>query len=116
MPGAYVPPEQAPTSPPTTLPVSEQPQLPKTADEAKGGPIQTIQIQSDSNIAPVRSSDGSSIAAFNAYTGTFYRIKPDGTSEKRAIKTGLSDAINVEVTAGLKENEKVLEKPQKEIK
>ena len=42
--------------------------------------------------------------------------KPDGTSEKRAIKTGLSDAINVEVTAGLKENEKVLEKPQKEIK
>lgn len=42
--------------------------------------------------------------------------KADGTSEKRAIKTGLSDAINVEVLSGLKENEKVMEKPQKEIK
>lgn len=42
--------------------------------------------------------------------------KPDGTSEKRAITTGLSDAINLEVTGGLKEGEKVLEKPQKEIK
>jgi HlyD family secretion protein len=42
--------------------------------------------------------------------------KPDGTSEKRAIKTGLSDAINVEVVAGLREGDKVLEKPIKEIK
>jgi len=42
--------------------------------------------------------------------------KPDGTSEKRAIKTGLSDAINVEVIAGLAEGDKVLEKPKKEIK
>lgn len=42
--------------------------------------------------------------------------KADGTSEKRAIKTGLSDAINVEVVAGLKEGDKVLEKPMKEIK
>jgi HlyD family secretion protein len=42
--------------------------------------------------------------------------KPDGTSEKRVIKTGLSDAINVEVTSGLAEGDKVLEKPKKEIK
>jgi HlyD family secretion protein len=42
--------------------------------------------------------------------------KPDGTTEKRAIKTGLSDAINVEVIAGLKDGDKVLEKPMKEIK
>lgn len=42
--------------------------------------------------------------------------KPDGKPEKRSIKTGLSDAINVEVTAGLRENDRVLEKPKKEIK
>lgn len=42
--------------------------------------------------------------------------KPDGQSEKRVITTGLSDAINVEVTGGLKENDRVLEKPKKEIK
>lgn len=42
--------------------------------------------------------------------------KPDGTAEKRAIRTGLSDALNVEVISGLKEGDKVLEKPQKEIK
>lgn len=87
VPGAYVPPEQVPSAPPTTLPVSEQPQLPKTGEEAQGGPVQTIQIQSDSTIAPVRASDGSSVAAFNSYTGTFYRIKPDGTSEKLSDQT-----------------------------
>ncbi len=32
-------------------------------------------------------------------------------SEERAIKTGLSDAINIEVLSGLKEGDKVLEKP-----
>lgn len=42
--------------------------------------------------------------------------KADGTSEKRAIKTGLSDAITIEVLSGLKEGEKVMEKPTKEIK
>jgi HlyD family secretion protein len=42
--------------------------------------------------------------------------KPDGTSEKRIIKTGLSDAINVEVISGLSENDRILEKPQKEIR
>lgn len=42
--------------------------------------------------------------------------KADGTPEKRIIKTGLSDAINIEVLSGLKQGEKVLEKPAKEIK
>ena len=42
--------------------------------------------------------------------------KPDGTTEKRAIKTGLSDAIQVEVLSGLSEGDRVLEKPKKEIK
>lgn len=35
----------------------------------------------------------------------------DNKSEERAIKTGLSDAINIEVLAGLNEGDKVLEKP-----
>ena len=37
-------------------------------------------------------------------------------TQPRAIKTGLSDAINVEVVSGLKEGEVVVEKPVKEIK
>jgi HlyD family secretion protein len=41
--------------------------------------------------------------------------KADGTAEKRIIRTGLSDAITVEVTNGLREGEKVLEKPGKTI-
>jgi HlyD family secretion protein len=35
----------------------------------------------------------------------------DNKPEERAIKTGLSDAINIEVVSGLKEGDKVLEKP-----
>lgn len=35
--------------------------------------------------------------------------------EDRAIKTGLSDAINIEVLAGLNEGEEVVEKPAKKI-
>ena len=42
--------------------------------------------------------------------------KADGTAEKRTIKTGLSDAVQVEVTSGLKEGEVVQEKPVKEVK
>jgi HlyD family secretion protein len=41
--------------------------------------------------------------------------KADGTSEERRVKTGLSDAINVEVLEGLTEGEQVMEKPPKEI-
>jgi HlyD family secretion protein len=36
-------------------------------------------------------------------------------SEERLIKTGLSDAINIEVISGLKEGDEVLEKPVKKI-
>ncbi|MCL4510022.1 MAG: efflux RND transporter periplasmic adaptor subunit [Bacteroidetes bacterium] len=39
----------------------------------------------------------------------------DNKSEERAIKTGLSDAINIEVVSGLKEGDKVLEKPVTKI-
>ena len=39
----------------------------------------------------------------------------DGTGTERFIKTGLSDAINVEILEGLKEGELVQEKPPKEI-
>ncbi len=38
-----------------------------------------------------------------------------GRSDQRAIKTGLSDAINVEVVSGLKEGDEVFEKPVKKI-
>ena len=42
-------------------------------------------------------------------------LLPDGTTEDREIGTGLSDAINVEVTEGLEEGEKVVEAPPREI-
>ena len=38
-----------------------------------------------------------------------------GKDEERFVKTGLSDAINIEVLAGLTEGEEVLEKPVKKI-
>ena len=37
------------------------------------------------------------------------------TSEERLIRTGLSDAINIEVTDGLKDGDEVMEKPVKKI-
>jgi HlyD family secretion protein len=49
-------------------------------------------------------------------TGWVMVQKADGTAEKRAIRTGLSDAIQVEVLSGLKEGEVVQEKPVKEVK
>jgi HlyD family secretion protein len=39
-----------------------------------------------------------------------------GESVEKAIETGLSDGINIEVVSGLEEDEEVLEKPEKEIK
>lgn len=39
----------------------------------------------------------------------------DGTAQKRVIRTGLSDAVQVEVLGGLREGESVLEKPAKTI-
>lgn len=41
--------------------------------------------------------------------------RADGTAEKRVIRTGLSDAVQVEVLSGLREGETVLEKPAKKI-
>jgi len=38
-----------------------------------------------------------------------------GKEEEKLIKTGLSDAINIEVISGLKEGDEVLEKPVKKI-
>ncbi len=40
----------------------------------------------------------------------------EGKPQKRWIRTGLSDAISVQVTAGLREGERVLEKPVQEVK
>jgi HlyD family secretion protein len=42
-------------------------------------------------------------------------LLPDGRQEERAIRTGLSDAINIEVIQGLTEGEKVVEPPPREI-
>lgn len=41
--------------------------------------------------------------------------RADGTSEKRVIQTGLSDAMQVEVLDGLEEGEQVLEKPTRTV-
>lgn len=47
---------------------------------------------------------------------TFVQIpKGENEFEERLIKTGISDAILIEVTDGLKEGEDVLEKEVKEI-
>lgn len=40
---------------------------------------------------------------------------PNGTDERRAVETGLSDAINVEVLSGLVEGELVVEAPPRDI-
>ncbi|NIM50903.1 MAG: efflux RND transporter periplasmic adaptor subunit [Gemmatimonadales bacterium] len=52
------------------------------------------------------------------FSGDTARVRvqlPDGTIEDRVIETGLSDAINVEVLSGLREGEKVVEPPPREI-
>lgn len=41
---------------------------------------------------------------------------PDGKPQKRYIRTGLSDAINIEVVSGLRDGERVLEKPTRDVK
>ena len=42
-------------------------------------------------------------------------LRPDGELEEREIETGLSDAIHIEVVDGLREGEKVVESPPREI-
>jgi HlyD family secretion protein len=39
----------------------------------------------------------------------------DGQTDQRAIRTGLSDAIQIEVVSGLSEGDRVLEKPTRKI-
>ncbi len=46
---------------------------------------------------------------------SFVDIPAGKGKEPRQIKTGLSDAINIDVVSGLKENDQVLEKPVKKI-
>lgn len=48
--------------------------------------------------------------------GAWVRVlRADGTGERRVVRTGLSDALSVEVVEGLEEGETVLEKPAKTI-
>jgi len=48
---------------------------------------------------------------------TFVEVQNEnGEAERREIKVGLSDGINVEVLEGLEEGEEVIERPPKEIK
>lgn len=42
--------------------------------------------------------------------------RADGTTDVRIVETGLSDAINIEITRGLEPGEAVVEKPVKEIR
>ncbi len=76
------------TLPPTegeTVPSG--PTLPETATEAQGGAVQTIEVQSDRNLAPTLSSDGQNVVSFDVYDGTFYRITPDGKATKITDQT-----------------------------
>ena len=52
-----------------------------------------------------------------AEDSSFVQVKDSTTSEieRREIKTGLSDGLNIEVTEGLEEGEILVEKPPKEI-
>lgn len=56
------------------------------------------------------------LISFHGDTARVNVLNPDGTQEERMIETGLSDAINVEVTEGLVEGEKVVEKAVRVIK
>lgn len=55
------------------------------------------------------------LVTFSGDTAWVNVRRADGTPEKRVIRTGLSDAVNVEVLSGLRAGERVLEKPAKTI-
>jgi HlyD family secretion protein len=42
-------------------------------------------------------------------------LRPEGTTEERVVKLGLSDAIKVEILDGLRAGDKVVEPPPREI-
>ncbi len=55
------------------------------------------------------------LVTFKDDTATVTVLLPDGSTEERVIETGLSDAINLEVIDGLREDEQVVEPPPREI-
>jgi HlyD family secretion protein len=55
------------------------------------------------------------VVTFSGDTASVELRQGDGTPTTRIIKTGLSDALNVQVMSGLAEGDTVLEKPVKEI-
>jgi HlyD family secretion protein len=55
------------------------------------------------------------VVTFSGDTATVEVPGPDGARVKRRIRTGLSDAVTVEVLSGLREGETVLEKLAKKI-
>lgn len=46
----------------------------------------------------------------------FVEVKKGEEIEKKEVQTGLSDGLNIEITSGLTEGEKVVERPPREIK
>lgn len=47
---------------------------------------------------------------------TYVEVPGEGKKRRKVmVKTGLSDAIRIEITEGLKEGQRILEKPQKEV-
>jgi HlyD family secretion protein len=55
------------------------------------------------------------LVTMSADTAKVNVLLADGTQEERVIRTGLSDAINIEVIEGLAEGEKLVEPPPREI-
>jgi len=55
------------------------------------------------------------VVHFNGDSTLVEILLADNTTEERLIRTGLSDAINIEVISGLDEGERVAEKPPKVI-
>jgi HlyD family secretion protein len=56
------------------------------------------------------------VVTFSGDSATVTIVLPDGKTETRAIKTGLSDALNIEVLSGLGQGDKVAEPAVREIK
>jgi HlyD family secretion protein len=70
-----------------------------------------IIIQKKSNVLTIPER----VVTFSNDSGFVTVALGKNSQEKRYIKTGLSDAINIEVVSGLKESDEVIEKPVKKI-
>jgi hypothetical protein len=55
------------------------------------------------------------LVTFEDDRATVTVLLPNGDTEEREIVTGLSDAINIEVVEGLREGDRVVEPPPREI-